>query len=121
MEVFVHAVASELRSLANEVENNSPNDYLQFRLDGLMEDLLQINAQMGNEVGVDVLDRLQEVAHQLTFCLRQRWRKLLDVPCTFYLQKSLNFTFFWDTRLEIQHVYSECAKEQSVGGCHSMG
>ncbi|XP_074519124.1 uncharacterized protein LOC141784985 [Halichoeres trimaculatus] len=65
MEVFVHTVASELRSLANEVENNSPNDYLQFRLDGLMEDLLQINAQMDNEVGVDVLDRLQEVAHQL--------------------------------------------------------
>ncbi|XP_034534661.1 uncharacterized protein LOC117809076 [Notolabrus celidotus] len=65
MEGFVRTVADELRRLAIEVENNPPNDYLQYRLHSLMEDFLQINAQMDIEVGVDVLDKLQEVARQL--------------------------------------------------------
>lgn len=61
----MQAIAGEIRSLANEVENSMPNDYLKFRLDGIMEHLLQVNTLIDFEVGMVVFQRLQEVAHQL--------------------------------------------------------
>lgn len=62
---FLRAVANNLRSLATSLDNNAANDYLQFRLERVMEDLVQLNADMDTDIDAAVLDSLQEVAHQL--------------------------------------------------------
>lgn len=65
METFVQATANDLRSLVQDSENNAPNDYLQFRLCRVIEDLVQFSADMDVEVEVAVLESLQEILCQL--------------------------------------------------------
>lgn len=64
---FLRAIANDLRSLANDVENHLLHDFLHFRLDGLMDDLAQLNGDTDVEVDPAALDSRQEVARQLNF------------------------------------------------------
>ncbi|XP_041855515.1 uncharacterized protein LOC121649050 [Melanotaenia boesemani] len=50
---------------AADIEQNEANDYLQFRLARIMEDLVQLQAEMDVEVDSAALDSLEEVARQL--------------------------------------------------------
>lgn len=65
MESFLRALANDLRSLATSLDNSAPNDYPQFRPERVIEDLVQLNADVDTDIDAAVLDSLQEVAHQL--------------------------------------------------------
>ncbi|XP_076843075.1 uncharacterized protein LOC143487790 [Brachyhypopomus gauderio] len=65
MAVFLRLIVNDLRSLANDFENHMPNDYLQFRLERVMDGLVQLSADLDVELDQTVLNVLQDVAHQL--------------------------------------------------------
>lgn len=83
MTFFVRAIANELRSLANNLENQATtNDYVQFRLDRLMDDLAQRTADMNVDIEPAGLV-LKKLPTNFKFCQRQK-KGSLDVRHTIY-------------------------------------
>ncbi|KAK5624048.1 hypothetical protein CRENBAI_019925 [Crenichthys baileyi] len=64
MEGSLTAIANDLRSLANDIDQNEPNDDLHFRFARVMEDFNQLQAEMDVEVDSTILDSLKEVGQE---------------------------------------------------------
>ncbi|MEQ2227566.1 hypothetical protein ILYODFUR_038919 [Ilyodon furcidens] len=58
MEGSLTAIANDLRSLANDIDQNEPNDYLHFHFALAMEDFNQLQAEM------DLISRTLPLEHQ---------------------------------------------------------
>ncbi|MED6289167.1 hypothetical protein CHARACLAT_033544 [Characodon lateralis] len=72
MEGSLTAIGNDLRSLANDIDQN---DYLHFRFARVMEDFNQLQAEMDVEVDSTILDSLEEVGHQLAIRLESEERR----------------------------------------------
>ncbi|XP_072554131.1 uncharacterized protein [Paramormyrops kingsleyae] len=62
---FVRAVANDLRTIANEIENLAETDYVLYRVERSMDYIVQVYSEMDVDLDQTVFDGLQEVARQL--------------------------------------------------------